>query len=198
MEIGIIFGMLIFSRAFFIVYRNSFISNMVSLFLGKTFKLNRMKKTILLIAILFTSFSFLAAQDNTDAEKEAIKKVIQSAYVDGLQNNGDLEAVDAGFHPAFQLIGIGRGESMWSYPIYNWKDDVKRGKEAGKFPKKEEEKVTVKFPMIDVSGTAAVAKLEFYVGQKLVYIDYMSLYKFEDNWKIVNKIFYKLPETDKQ
>ena len=155
-----------------------------------------MKRTILLITMVLTSVAFLVAQDNMEAEKEAIKKVIQSAYVDGLQNNGDLEAVDAGFHPAFQLIGIGNGESMWSYPIYNWKDDVKRGKEAGKFPRKEEEKVTVEFPMIDISGTAAVAKLEFYVGKKLVYIDYMSLYKFGDNWKIVNKIFYKLPEKD--
>ncbi len=50
--------------------------------------------------------------------------------------------------------------------------------------------------MIDVTGTAAVAKLEFYVGKTLKYIDYMSLYKFGDEWKIVNKIFYKVPEKE--
>ena len=155
-----------------------------------------MKKFLIISALFLIPVALLLAQENVDADKEAIQKVIQSAYVDGLQNTGDIELVEAGFHPAFQLIGIGKGNTLWSYPIYNWVDDVKRGKEEGKYPKKEEEKVTVKFPMIDVTGTAAVAKLEFYVGTTLKYIDYMSLYKFGDDWKIVNKIFYQVPEKE--
>jgi len=153
-----------------------------------------MKRFLIISALFLIPVALLLAQENVDADKEAIQKVIQSAYVDGLQNTGDIELVEAGFHPAFQLIGIGKGNTLWSYPIYNWVDDVKRKKIEGKFPRKEEEKVTVKFPMIDVTGTAAVAKLEFYVGKTLTYIDYMSLYKFGDDWKIVNKIFYQIPE----
>ena len=157
-----------------------------------------MKRFFIIAALFLIPVALLLAGEEVDADKEAIQQVIQSAYVDGLQNNGDIELVEAGFHPAFQLIGIGRGNTLWSYPIYNWVDDVKRGKTEGKFPRKEEEKVTVKFPMIDVTGTAAVAKLEFYVGKTLTYIDYMSLYKFGDDWKIVNKIFYKIPEKEKE
>ncbi|NQV01120.1 MAG: nuclear transport factor 2 family protein [Bacteroidia bacterium] len=154
-------------------------------------------KRLFVISILFLiPVAFLLAQENMDVDKEAIQHVIQSAYVDGLLNNGDVEAVQKGFHPGFQLIGIGRGENLWNYPIYNWIADVKLGKAEDKFPRKEEEKVTVKFPIIDVTGTAAVAKLEFYVGKTLTYIDYMSLYKFGDDWKIVNKIFYKVPENE--
>ncbi|MBC8321836.1 MAG: nuclear transport factor 2 family protein [Bacteroidetes bacterium] len=37
-----------------------------------------------------------------------------------------------------------------------------------------------------------MAKFEFYIGNKLTYIDYISLDKFKDGWKIVSKIFYKL------
>ena len=58
-------------------------------------------------------------------------------------------------------------------------------------PKKEENKVSVKFLLVDVTGNAAVAKFEFYVGQKLTFVDYQFLYKFQENWKIVSKIYYK-------
>jgi hypothetical protein len=44
---------------------------------------------------------------------------------------------------------------------------------------------------VDVTGDAAVAKFEFYVGIKLAYVDYQFLYKFADGWKIVSKIFHK-------
>jgi hypothetical protein len=54
--------------------------------------------------------------------------------------------------------------------------------------------VSVKFLNIDVEGTAAVAKVEFYTGNTLRYIDFLSLYKFESGWKIVGKIFYQIPE----
>ncbi|MBE0647640.1 MAG: nuclear transport factor 2 family protein [Bacteroidales bacterium] len=157
-----------------------------------------MKRIFIIAALFILPVAIIFAQENVDAEKEAIKKVIQSAYVDGLQNNGDLELIAEGFHPGFQLIGISRGEGMWSLPIYNWVEDVKIGKKEGKYPRKEEEKVTVKFPMIDITGTAAIVKLEFYVGKKLTYIDYISLYKFGEDWKLVNKIFFKIPEEEKK
>ena len=156
-----------------------------------------MKKSFLSALIIFT-FCFSAfTQNNANVKKdqEAIKKVIQSAYVEGLQNEGNLDKIDKGFHPGFNLIGIGEGKQIWILPIYNWKESTKKKLEEGKLPKKNKDKmVSVKFLNIDVTGTAAVVKLEFYVGKKLTYVDYLSLYKFEDDWKIVNKIFYKFPD----
>jgi hypothetical protein len=43
-----------------------------------------MKKTTLLTIFLFSSFTILFAQDEIQKEKDLIKKVIQSTYVDGL------------------------------------------------------------------------------------------------------------------
>lgn len=51
---------------------------------------------------------------------------------------------------------------------------------------------SIKFKSIDATGTSAMAKIEFYIGNKLTYVDYISVYKFKDGWKIVDKIFYKL------
>jgi len=41
--------------------------------------------------------------------------------------------------------------------------------------------------------TAYVDGLQNKGGNK-IFTDYLSLYKFEDGWKIVSKIYYKLPE----
>ncbi|RLD78475.1 MAG: hypothetical protein DRJ10_10275 [Bacteroidetes bacterium] len=147
-------------------------------------------KNTLLIIVLFSMFS-LSAQ-NIEKEKEAIKKVIQTAYVEGLQNEGNADKIDSGIHPDFNLLGIDKENAMWKYSITDWKAKVVKKRKDGKLPLTGEDMVSVKFKSVDVTGTAAVAKIEFYVGSKLTYVDYISLYKFENGWKMVNKIFYKL------
>lgn len=134
---------------------------------------------------------------SVEEEQQLIKDVIQSAYVDGLQNEGNVEKIDAGFHPAFNLLGISKGDQIWSLPIYTWREMAVADVKLGKKPKTDEGIVTVNFLSVDVTGTAAVVKLEFLVDGEKKYIDYMSLYKFESGWKIVNKIFYKYPEEEK-
>ncbi|RPH32244.1 MAG: hypothetical protein EHM93_10125 [Bacteroidales bacterium] len=154
-----------------------------------------MKRLILLSVFLISSFNILLAQD--EDQKELIKNVIQSAYVDGLCNNADTEAVNKGFHPGFILLGVGNGNVMWSYPIYSWIENAKNGKKKGLKYSFQNEFTTIKFLFIDVSGTAAVAKIEFFEGNELYSIDYLSLLKFEDGWKIVSKIFHSIPKEKK-
>jgi hypothetical protein len=155
-----------------------------------------MKKLLILpLCFIFFVSSTIQAQSLTaESDKEAVKKVVQSAYVEGLQNEGNAEKIDTGFHPGFNLLGIGKGNQMWSLPIYNWKERALDEVKEGKKPRTGEKEVTVNFLSVDVTGTAAVVKLEFLVGGKKTYVDYLSLYKFESGWKIVNKIFYKIPE----
>ncbi len=152
-----------------------------------------MKKiAILFIIILTSSLSF--AQD-IDKEKQSIKDVIQTAYVEGLQNEGDIKKIDSGIHPDFKLIGISPNDKMWELPIKEWKEKTLKRKKEGKLPREKDNLISVKFLSIDITGTAAVAKIEFYVVDELKYIDYISLYKFDTGWKMVNKIFYKFPKN---
>jgi hypothetical protein len=130
-------------------------------------------------------------------EQEAIKKIIQTAYVEGLQNEGDWEKIDKGFHPSFNLLGIDQGDIIRTLPIYSWKERVKLDRASGKLPRTGNDKVTIKFLSVDVTGTAAVAKFEFYIGPKLTFVDYLSLLKFESGWKIVSKVFYRFPDENK-
>lgn len=156
-------------------------------------------KNLITVLIVVAGLFFtkdLCAQEFISDDQQAIMNVIQTAYVEGLQNEGDLEKVDSGFHPGFELLGIGNGTQMWKLPIYNWKETTANAVLEGKKPRKEDELVSVNFLSVDVAGTAASVKLEFYVGDKITYIDYLSLYKFEDGWKIVSKIFFKIPEKE--
>ena len=156
-----------------------------------------MKKTILISLIILLSFSALFAQDEQVNEKELIKQVIQTAYVDGLCNNADEEAVNEGFHPGFNLLSAGKGNSMWKIPIYNWIEMAEGGKEKGNKYSFQNELTTVKFLFIDIAGKVAVTKIEFYEGEEMKFIDYLSLMKFKDGWKIVSKMAHRVQKEDK-
>lgn len=145
------------------------------------------------IALLLISVSVIFAGD-LYKEKEAIKKVILKSYVEGLQNEGDLDKVDKGFHSCFKLLGLKDGKDIWELPIAEWKEKINERKTKGIFPKPDEKKVTVEFDMIDITGNAAIAKFKFFVGEKFKYVDYLSLYKFSDGWKIVAKIYHQVAE----
>ncbi|MCB2201144.1 nuclear transport factor 2 family protein [bacterium] len=156
-----------------------------------------MKNTILVFVITLLSFSSLLAQDEQAKEKEQIKQVIQTAYVDGLCNNADEEAINKGFHPGFELMSAGKGNTMWKLPIYNWIDIAKEGKEKGNKYSFQNELTTVKFLFVDIAGNVAVAKIEFYEGEDLNYVDYLSLIKFKEGWKLVSKIAHRVEKDDK-
>lgn len=151
-----------------------------------------MKKLQMLVFIM--TFIVSAFAQTNEKEIEAIKKVIQSAYVEGIQNEGNISKIDAGIHQDFNLLGIGEGGKIWKLPIDDWKKKVMDRKKNGQLPRSKDKLISVKFLSVDVTGTAAVAKFEFYVADELKYIDYISLYKFEDGWKLVSKIFYKFED----
>jgi hypothetical protein len=149
------------------------------------------KLTILMIILAMCASTF--AQD-VEKDKEAIKKLILTAYVDGLQNNGDLDATRQGFYPGFELL-IYKDVMVDKFPIYNWIAYAEMEKEKNPAPPSEEETTTCEFEFIDITGVAAVAKIHLSKGGKKIYTDYLSLYNFtNDGWKIVSKIYYKIPE----
>ena len=155
-----------------------------------------MKKIVLFISLL-SICALVFSQDEIKADKEAIKKVIQTAYIDGLQNKGDLDLTRKGFHPGFDLL-IYKNDMMEKLPIYNWVMYAEMKKKKDPNPPSDEDLVTGEFLNIDITGTAAVVKLKFLKGGKHIYTDYLALYKFGEDWKIVNKIYYKLPVEEEK
>lgn len=151
-----------------------------------------MKKiTLICLALIMSAFAYAGDGDH---DKEAIKKLILTAYVDGLQNKGDLDATREGFFEGFELL-IYKDFTVDKFPIYNWIKYAEMKQEKDPEPLPEEELTSCEFESIDITGTAAVAKINLSKGGKKIYTDYLSLYKFSDGkWKIVSKIYYKIPE----
>lgn len=147
-----------------------------------------MKKLLTTLLLLTIIPFYLAAGE--DEDKDAIKKVIQSAYVDGLQNKGTVVDIEKGFHPGFDLLGL-RNNDLTKWPIYSWILYHENKLKEDPSPPIEDEMVTCKFPLIDITGTAAMVKIELFKGGEQIFTDYLSLYKFEEGWRIVNKIYFR-------
>lgn len=120
----------------------------------------------------------------------AVKAVIESAYVKGIHIDRDVEAIRKGFHPAFVMFAYKDGE-VSTMTIDQWISGIEEGKKKNPNPPKVE--TTHEFAMVEVSGNAAVARVELHKDGKHVFTDFMSLYKFPDGWKIIGKIYYRHP-----
>lgn len=139
-----------------------------------------------LLAIVFmaslTAFQSPDAPDAGNPDAEAIRQVITSAYVEGLHMNGSRDAIRAGFHPDF-VMKVLTEEGMSDVTIEEW---IARLPAEGTSPPHT---VDHEIPDVSVSGVAATAKVEILFDGRHIFTDYMSLYKFGDDWRIVTKIF---------
>lgn len=146
-----------------------------------------MKRKIAAYALLIAlAAAPMALRAQGAAEEEAIKALVQTAYVDGLINLGDLEKTRAGFHPDFVLLGVQDGK-LTRLPIADWIAGTEKRKAQGQ----KSPQMTCKILQVDITNSAAVVKLELHREGKHIFTDYLSLYKFPDGWKIVGKIYFR-------
>ncbi len=137
-----------------------------------------MKKMLLLLMGLCMPMMMMA-------QEEAVKEVVQGAYVDGLQNLGDIQTIRDGFHPDFVMFMFRNGQ-MTKRDIQTWIQSVERRK---KDPNTTQPNIKGKFIDVEVTGSVAQVKLELHRENQLLFTDYISLYKFSDGWKIVSKVY---------
>ncbi len=149
-----------------------------------------MKRYILLAVVMAIAVS-APVFGSGDADVEAVKGVIVESYIEGIHRNQDPEAILKGFHPEFAMVMVKDGE-VSKMTIQEWVARIEEGKKKPNDRPKVE--TTYEFATVEVSGTAAVARIELFKDGKLTYTDFMSLYKFDDGWKIVNKIYYRHPK----
>jgi hypothetical protein len=139
---------------------------------------------ISLTAILCSVFALAQS-----SEEQAIKQVVTSAYVEGIQNNGSIDDIRKGFHPTFTMLRLLEND-VKPYPIEEWITAIEKRKAEAK-PDAKQVRTDAKFLNVDVTGNAAVVKLELYREGKHTFTDYIVLYKFTEGWRIVSKSYYR-------
>jgi hypothetical protein len=124
------------------------------------------------------------------SEIASIKRVIDSAYVEGVHERQDIEAVRAGFHPEFRMMVLD-GNTIESVVIEDWLARVDKLKVEN--PDLWSEPTKVEYEMIDITGRSAVVKLSVFKGAEFFSADYMFLYRLDAGWTIVSKVFVTEP-----
>jgi len=144
------------------------------------------RKMLVIAAAALVLPAYAAA---ADADVEAVKMVVKSAYVDGVHAKGDPALMRAGFHPSFRMLVL-RDGALTPVTLHEWAARVEKGAAERKGPGPE---IRHEFTHVDVTGNAAVVRLELHRGGKHVFTDHLALYRFPDGWKIVSKIFQAHP-----
>ena len=121
-----------------------------------------------------------------NVDQEAIKQVIEKAYIRGIHGNQDEETVKGGFHQDFAMLVL-QDSTLEKVTVDEWLARIETMKAEN--PDLWEAETRYTFELVDVAGYAAVAKLDVYKGATHFSTDYMLLYRFEEGWRIVSKIF---------
>lgn len=121
-----------------------------------------------------------------NVDKEAIKQVIEKAYIQGIHGNQDEETVKSGFQQDFAMLVL-RDNTLEKVTVDEWLARIETMKAEN--PDLWEAETRYAFELVDAAGYAAVAKLDVHKGVTHFSTDYMLLYRFEEGWRIVSKIF---------
>jgi hypothetical protein len=76
-------------------------------------------------------------------------------------------------------------------PIYNWIQSIEERNAKEPLPPDAKATTSAAYPLTDVTGSVATCKVELSREGKLVFTDYLLLYKLDDGWKIVGKAFHR-------
>ncbi|WP_422081009.1 nuclear transport factor 2 family protein [Ulvibacterium sp.] len=137
---------------------------------------------ILLFFLCTIGCAFCNAQEL--GEKEQIVKVITECYIEPLYLEDDLAKIKEGFHEKFAMYVLYKGE-FYVTSRAKWIENIKTTR-ARNLPLKNYD---WQFEVIDFEGQTAMVKLRIDEEKKLKYVDYLTLYKFKDGWKVITKQF---------
>ncbi len=142
---------------------------------------------ILVLVLLAAVCAFARKND----DKQAVTKVVEEAYIQGVHANPSGEAMRKGFHQDFIMFVFDAGK-INKVTRDEWISRIETAKAKNNNSKPE---IKAEFPLVEITGNAAVVKVELHRNGKHIFSDYLSLYKFDDGWKIVGKIFYRHPTS---
>ena len=106
----------------------------------------------------------------------------------GAGSGGDTAKIPAGFPDSF-IMFVKSDEGVKHMTRDEWIERIDASKAKG--DQKPRPKTKADISVIGHSGNAAVVKVELYRDGKHTFTDFISLYKFDDGWKLVGKIYQR-------
>ena len=145
-----------------------------------------MKRSLVAVLVLLMTAMTAVGDDADDA---AIVAVVDRAYVHGVHIDNDPALMRSGMHDSFVMFvqsNVQSDKGITQLTRDAWIERLA----AAKAPEKKPE-IKADITVLDRSGKAAVAKVALFRDGKQIFTDYISLYRFDDGWKLVAKTFYR-------
>jgi len=136
-----------------------------------------------LIFFFILPWTAVQAQDNF-SEKNAIERLITEHYLVPVYLGTNLETIKQGFHEDFRMYVLDKGK-LSVRTREEWIERLKKSREENKTKRT----YAWMFEVINVEEQTAVAKVRINENGSIKYVDYLTLYKFSDGWKIITKQF---------
>jgi ketosteroid isomerase-like protein len=144
-------------------------------------------RTVALAALTVLALTTTGAAN--EAEKQAVVQVITDAYINGVHAKPDAAAMRRGFHQDFRMLVLADGK-MNAVTLDEWAGRVEK---SAANPNAARPVIKAEFPVVEIAGAAASARVEVFRDGKHTFTDYLLLYKFADGWKIVSKTYHTHP-----
>ncbi|MEL6866758.1 MAG: nuclear transport factor 2 family protein [Bacteroidota bacterium] len=132
-------------------------------------------KNILLFLLLLNTLHLQAQQ----SDLQQIEQTLNNYLIGGTEN--DAERLVSAFHPNAMMKFIRDGEYQEVNAAQFFLDRIKPGPPADR---------STEVATIDLTGHVAVARLNIHY-EKVRLVDYVTLMKINEQWKIINKTFYR-------
>jgi hypothetical protein len=146
-----------------------------------------LSRTTYLGTLMLAGAAGLTAASPYDPEETAIRRHIERYYFEGVRSS-DTAAAHRAFHPVLTMYSV-RDGALAPRTVADWLKGI--AERAPRPPKPDG--VPRRVVSVDITGTAAMAKLELDYPDATI-IDYMSLLKVNGEWTIVGKIFDRRPK----
>jgi len=115
-------------------------------------------------------------------DDDAIRQVVQSAYIEGMHMNAGRAKARAGFHPEF-IMFVRSDDAVRRVTIEEW---IGRLPPEGTTP---QHTPTAQIAVLSREGNTAAARAEVYFDDRHVFTDFFLLYNVGGSWRIVGKTF---------
>jgi len=136
-----------------------------------------------LIGLAAVLVPMAAMQADSSSDEEAVREVLQKHYVEGMYIKRDPELLRAGLAPTFVMQVYWDGE-LSTRNVSQWFEKMK----LDGVPTTHN--IESKIEVLDITGVAAVARVDIHRDAEHIYTDYFGLYKTEAGWKMVTKMFH--------
>ena len=119
-------------------------------------------------------------------EANKIKSAVINGYINGIHGSRNKTDILHGFHESFRML-IKQHNELIPVSLDQWLEKLTVMHQES--PELWSKETHYSILNVDQNGSSASVKIEVYKGDTYFSTDYMLLYRFEDGWKIVSKVF---------